>query len=460
MSGPAIGAATAANSAFEVSGLAMPRRGAAIFAVLSAMALVVLDAGIVNIALPTISRTLALAPGRAVLVMTAYQAGLMIALLPCGALGARFGYRRVFTAGVATFAGASALCAVSPGLEWLVAARFVQGLGGAAVMALGVALLRFSVPSARLGAAVGWNALTVALASAAAPSLGAAILASADWPWLFAASLPWAAVSLALARSLPAGARDPAPLDLISMALSSVTVALFILAAELARGAALAAAILLGGGALCLAALIRREAPKTAPMIPLDLLREPAFRLSTIASVCLFAGQAAGLVALPFLLQQGLGQTIRTTGLYLTAWPLSVMLAAAVSGRLSERVSTDRLCILGAVTLAAGFAGAAAWPLQGDARPILPFIVLCGLGFGLFQTPNNRNLFLSAPAARSGAAGGLQGTARVTGQTLGALGMTALFGAVSAQVAPRLGLGLAAGLALTAGLVSLARARR
>ncbi|HEY9216443.1 MAG TPA: MFS transporter, partial [Phenylobacterium sp.] len=132
------------------------RSAFAVFAVLCAMTLVVLDAGIVNVALPSIGARLQASPAQTLLVVTAYQAGLMMALLPSGALGERFGHRRIFTLGVGVFAAASLLCAVSPSLPWLVCARLLQGLGGAAVMALGVALLRFTVPLGRLGAAIGW----------------------------------------------------------------------------------------------------------------------------------------------------------------------------------------------------------------------------------------------------------------------------------------------------------------
>jgi DHA2 family multidrug resistance protein-like MFS transporter len=93
-------------------------------------------------------------------------------------------------------------------------------------------------------------------------------------------------------------------------------------------------------------------------------------------------------------------------------------------------------------------------------RILVPCVMLCGLGFGLFQAPNNRNMFFGAPPERSGAAGGLQGTARLTGQTAGAVLMTALFTAISVDLAPRLGLGLGAALALTAGVVSALRAKR
>ncbi len=437
--------------------MSAPRPALAVFAVLSAMALVVLDAGIANLALPVIGRSLHAAPAQAILIVTAYQAGLMMALLPAGALGERFGCRRVFAAGVALFAAASLACALAPSLPWLIAARLVQGLGGAAIMALGVALLRFSAPSGRLGAAIGWNALTVALSAAAAPSLGAAILSVGGWQALFAVNLPLALAALASTRALPVTPRMASGPGLVSMALNATAFALLILSAELVMRAPLLAAAVLFAGLFALTALVRRERGRPAPLIPLDLLRGRTFRLSVIASVCCFAGQGAGFLALPYLLQHGLGLSPMAAGLYVTLWPLSVAATAIVAGRLSDRLPTAWLCATGGACLAAGLAGAAVWPLDGRPGALAPFIMLSGLGFGLFQTPNNRNLFLSAPAGRSGAAGGMQGSARVTGQTLGAVAMTLLFSLAPLSSAPRIGLAAAAALALAAGLVSLVR---
>ena len=190
-------------------------------------------------------------------------------------------------------------------------------------------------------------------------------------------------------------------------------------------------------------------------MVPLDLLRGKPFRTSVIASVCCFAGQTTGLVALPFYLQHELGQTLLTTGLYMTAWPLSVAAAALAAGRLADRAPTAWLCALGGICLALGLAAMALVPLDGEPRLLVPFVMICGLGFGLFQTPNNRNMFLSAPVERSGAAGGMQGTARLTGQTAGAVLMTLLFAATTIDAAPRIGFGIGAVLALLAGGVSL-----
>lgn len=430
---------------------------AAIAAVLGAMMLVVLDAAISNVALPTIAQALAVTPGRSVLIVTAYQLALVMALLPCAALGESLGHRRVFTAGVALFTAASVLCAWSPSLPWLVAARFLQGLGGAAVMALGVALLRLVVPHGRLGAAIAWNALVVAVTSAAGPTIGALILAGAGWPWLFALNLPIGLVVLLATRALPHPAGTARRLDLVSVALNGGTFAALVVGAKLLLMDPTLAGVLLVGSALGLGALVRRERPKEAPLIPLDLLRGGSFRRSVIASVCCFAGQAVALVALPFHLQHGLGQSTVMTGLYLTSWPLTVAIAAPLAGRLADRVPAAWLCAVGGACLALGLAAASLWPPAGGPLPLIPFTMLCGLGFGLFNVPNNRTLFLSAPSGRSGAAGGMQGTARLLGQTMGAVLMTLLFTLASSEAAARIGLGIGSLLTLVAGMVSVWR---
>lgn len=440
-----------------MSGLDEPRRTIAIASVLAAMVLVVLDASNTNVALPTIARSLHVTPATSVWVITAYQTALLMALLPCAALGESLGYRRVFTVGVALFTGASLLCALAPSLPWLVAARFLQGLGGAAVMALGVALLRVVVAHRQLGAAIGWNALAVALSSAAGPAIGAAVLSAANWHWLFIVDLPVGVIVLLASRALPDVGGTARPLDLFSVALNAGTFASLVIGAELLPSRPALAAVLLATAALELVALVRREMPKEAPLIPLDLLRADSFRFSVIASACCFAGQTASMVALPFYLQHELGQNTLTTGLYMTVWPLTVAMAAPFAGRLADRLSTAWLSAAGGLCLATGLGVAALWPLKGDPLLLIPLTTLCGLGFSLFNVANNRNMFLSAPNERSGAAGGMQGTARLFGQTAGAVIMTLLFTIASADAAPQIGLGIGAVLTFVAGLVSMLR---
>jgi len=443
----------------EVSaGLPEPRRTIAIACALGATVLVVLDAAIANVALPTIALSLKVTPAVSVLVVTAYQVALVMALLPCAALGESVGYRRIFIAGVALFLGASGLCAFAPNLTWLVAARFVQGLGAAGIMALGVALLRFTVTQRRLGDAIGWNALTVALTSTAGPTIGALILAEASWRWLFAINLPLGAAILCGARALPRTARTVRPLDFTSVVLNAGAFASLFAGAELMASKPVLAVMGLVTAAGLLTALVLREMPKPAPLIPLDLLRAGSFRISVIASICCFAGQAIAMVALPFYLQHGLGLDPLMTGLLMTPWPLAVAITAPISGRLSDRLSTGLLCTVGGSGLAIALAGLSLLWLHGSPAPLLPFMILCGIGFGLFQTPNNRNMFLSAPHERSGAAGGMQGTARLLGQTAGAVIMSLLLTLTSLEAAPRLGFAIGAALALAAGLASLLRA--
>lgn len=441
-------------------GLPNPRRTVAAAAILAAIVLAVLDGAIANVALPTLASALQVSAAASIWVVTGYQMALVVSLLPCAALGESLGYRRVFTGGVVVFTAASALCAFAPSLPWLVAARFLQGLGAAAVMSLLAAMLRFTYPTRLLGTAIGLNATVVALSAATGPTLGAFILSVAPWPWLFAVNVPIGCVVLLASRALPHTAGTGRRLDRLSVALNAGFFAPLVVGVDLLTTRPAAAALLLGGAALSLFALVRRELPRAAPLIPLDLLRGGTFRFSVVASVCCFAAQMVSYVALPFYLQHGLGRDALTTGLFMTPWPLTVAVAAPLSGRLADRVSTAWLCAAGGLCLAVGLSLAAVWPLHGELAPLVVFTVLSGLGFGFFQTPNNRNMLLSAPKARSGAAGGMQATARQCGQTAGAVIMALLFTVAPAAVAPRLGLAVGAALALAGGLVSLMRVGR
>ncbi|WP_293865736.1 MFS transporter [uncultured Alsobacter sp.] len=442
-------------------GLPQPQRSFAIATLLSAIALAVLDGAIANVALPTLSSVFSVSPAAAIWIVTAYQLALVMALLPLAALGESLGYRRVFTAGLMLFLAASAGCALAPSLGWLALGRFVQGFGGAAIMATTAALLRFTYPQRIYGMAIGWNAMVVGLSSAAGPTIGAGILSVASWPWLFAVNIPIGLMVLAGTRFLPEAGGTRRRLDVVSVLLNAGMFGSIVLGVDLLSSRALPALGLIAAGIACLVALVRREMPREAPLFPLDLLRLRPFRISVIASVSCFSAQMMSYVALPFYLMHDLGQDAFTTGLAMTPWPVTVALCGPLAGRLSNRVPTGVLSAIGGTTLATGLALAAAWPLAGGSiLPLVPFLVLSGAGFGLFQTPNNRNMMLTAPRERAGAAGGMQSTARLAGQTIGALVMAVMFTVLADEIAPRVGLALAAVLALTAGVISTLRIAR
>lgn len=449
--------AIAAASARKARGASSTKgHTAAIVSVLSAMVLVVLDTATVNVALPSLAKSLHVTAGSAVAVVTAYQLGLVMALLPTAAFGESLGYRRVFKTGVIVFAVASVGCSLSPSLPWLIAARFVQGLGGAAVMSLGVALMRQVVAPSRFGAAVGWNALAVALASAAGPALGSVVLSVSSWQWIFAATRPLALVVLLASRALPDEAGNGRKVDVVSAMLNAMTFGGLVIACEIVPSRPAMSIVLFAIAAASLAALVRREWSQEAPLIPLDLLKSASFRVSVTASVICFAGQTAGLIALPFYFEHGFHLNAFMTGLFIAPWPLATALMAPLAGRLADRFSGAFLCAAGGTLLAIGLAGAALWP-AANAVALLPFVMLCGAGFALFNVSNNRNMFLSAPSGRSGAAGGMQGTARLTGQTIGAVMLTMLFAFLPAGDVPQIVMTVGAALTLTAGVVSIFR---
>ena len=436
-----------------------PRQRAAAAAVLSAMAVVVLDAGMVGVALPTVAAALGETPARTMALVTAYQAALLIALLPCAPIAERFGYRRLFAGGLALFACASIVCAFAPTLEWLVAVRFLQGLGAAAIMSLGIALLRFTLGPERLGAAIGWNALTVAICSAAAPALGAFLLSGADWHWIFVATAPVAAVGLAATRCLPHVARTSRSLDLTGVALHASAAGLVVVALALAPTETALAAVLGTVAIVSAWRLITRERGKTAPLVPFDLLALRPFRASVAASIFFFTAQSAGLLALPFYLQLGLGRSAAATGLTLALWPAAVAATSRAANPLANRFAPASICAAGGLLLAAGLVLGASCPVGDSIAPLGACAIVCGVGFGLFQVPNNRTMFLSAPAERSAAAGGMQATARLAGQTAGALLVGFVLSAAPAPTAPRLALAAAALAALVAAWISSAPLR-
>jgi len=450
---------TPAATDIHADGLPAPRRYLAICVLLMTFVLVVLDGAIANIALPSIATSFRASPGDTVWVVSSYQLAVLIALLPCGALGEMFGPRRVYLIGVALFTVASAACAFAPSLPVLVIARFVQGFGGGAVMALATMNLRFAVPHKMLGTIIGVNAMTIAIASAAGPGIAGAILSVARWPWLFFVNIPLG-IGVLLCGGLLAHTHGIArKLDAGALVANTLMFILFFSGADRLTRDPIIGGALIAAAVLSLFALLWLERKSKAPLVPTDLFAAPAFRVAVIASIACFTGQMLSYVALPFYLQHTLGMTPTEAGLYMMPWPAAVIVIAPISGRLANHVKTAWLCAAGGALLAVGLAIVGLLPAGPHEVTFTIGTVIAGIGFGLFQTPNNRILLLSAPKARSGAAGAMQGTARLTGQTLGAISMGLIFGLTPLATAPGFALVAAAGCAALAALISLGRAR-
>jgi DHA2 family multidrug resistance protein-like MFS transporter len=439
-------------------GLPLPRRLWAIVTVAVAIIMAVLDGSIANVALPTIARSVAAAPADAIWVVNAYQLSVTVALLPLASLGEIWGFARIYRAGLALFVLASLGCALSDSLLTLSLARIAQGFGAAGVMSVNSALVRFIYPRRLLGRGLGVNAMMVAMAAATGPSVAAAILSAASWPWLFLVNLPTGLAALLLSRSLPRTPLAAHPFDWRSALLSALAFGLLVATVdELGHGGrAWLAALSFAGAALAATALVRRELPRRAPLLPVDLLRIPAFALSISTSVCAFAGQTAAYVALPFYLENTLGLSAVETGLLMTPWPLALALTSPISGRLADRIPAGLLGGAGLALFAGGLLLLALLPAAPGPADIAWRMALAGIGFGLFQSPNNRAIVTSAPRERSGGASGMLGTARLLGQTTGAALVALVFGLLP-QAGAQPALFLAGGMALAAAGVSLTR---
>ncbi|WP_373875150.1 MFS transporter [Methylorubrum podarium] len=398
-----------------------------------AIAMAVLDGAIVNVALPVIARDLDVPASDAIFVVSAYQIAVTATLLPLATLGEIWGYRRVYLAGLAVFTAASLACAVAPNLAGLTAARVAQGLGAAGIMSVNIALVRFIYPHRLIGCGVGNVALVVAMASAAGPTVAAAILSVAAWPWLFLVNLPVGIVALAVGlRTLPHTPRSARRFDLRSAGLNALTIGLLIVGLDgLAdpEGRRLAAAAIVASIAIGLV-FVRSQIRLATPLLPLDLLRIPAFALSMVASVCSFAAQMIAYIALPFYFHDGLGFSETRTGFLMTPWPLAIAAMSPFAGRLADRVAPGLLGSLGLVLLAAGMAALALLPEAPTTLDVVWRLTLSGVGFGLFQSPNNKVIIISAPRERSGGASGMQASARLVGQSLGAALVAVLFGLI------------------------------
>jgi DHA2 family multidrug resistance protein-like MFS transporter len=449
-----------ATQTIDADGMPVPARYWAYGAIILTLTLAVMDASVANVALPTIAADFHAAPSNAIAIVSVYQLTIVILLLPLAALGDIYGYRRVYAAGNAVFTLASLCCALAWSLDALTAARILQGIGAAGIMSVNTALIRFIFPNAKLGQAMGLNTLVVGLSATAGPSFASIMLAIASWHVLFAINVPIGVVAFLLGlKYLPASRRASNKFDYLSALLSAIMFGMLITSIDsLSRAQNLPrtiAEICIGLTAAIWA--IRRQAKKPNPLLPVDLMRIPLFALSIGASICAFSAQMLAFVSLPFLLQTGFGYPATTIGFLIMPWPIGVAIFAPLAGRLADKYSSAILGFIGLLTFTAGLLLLALLPAHASPAAIIWRMALCGAGFGTFQSPNNRTMVTAAPRARSGAASGMLGTARLLGQATGA----ALVALILAHATPTTGavisLETAAAFAITAAVVSVLR---
>jgi DHA2 family multidrug resistance protein-like MFS transporter len=439
-------------------GLPIPRRYWSVVGIWLALTMAVLDGAIANVALPVIARELGASPAASVWVINAYQLTITVLLLPLAALGDRIGYKCIYIPGLALFTLGSVGCAAGGTLDLLIAARVFQGIGAACIMSMNAALVRATYPAKMLGRGMGYNAMVISVAAAIGPTLAALILSIASWEWLFLINLPVGIAALAVGRkSLPEPQGHGHPFDWASALLSAAMMGLIVFGAETsARESAPVGIAMIAAGIVAAVVLVWRERGEPRPLIPIDLLRIPVFSLSICTSIVSFAAQMLAYVAIPFLFQSVLGRSVFATGLLMTPWPIGVGIAAPFAGRLADKVNSGLLGGIGLAIFAVGLFMLSRLGASPGDFDIGWRMALCGLGFGIFQSPNNRTIVSAAPKPRSGAAGGMLATARLLGQTAGAVAVGVAFHLAGVRITPTL-LFAASIAAVVAAAISLLR---
>ncbi|WP_298585675.1 MFS transporter [uncultured Kocuria sp.] len=434
-------------------------------------ALTFIDTTVVSIALPAVGADLGAGSTGLTWVVNGYTLSLAALVLLGGSLGDRYGRRRIFLIGVACFAGASALCGLAPDVTVLIAARAVQGVGGALLVPTALAILQSSFAPGHRARAIGaWSGLT-GVASAVGPFAGGWLVQTTSWRWVFLVNLPVAlAVALIARRHVPES-RDPAAcpqLDvpgaaLLVTGLGALTLGLTAAAGDDASAPRTGGALAAGAGLL--AAFLLRERRAVSPLLPPALLRRRLFVAANVITFVVYAGLGAVFFVLVVALQVGAGFSPLAAGLSLLPVTVLMLLLSPSAGALVHRVGPRLPMTAGPLIAALGVL------LLGRAGPgahylleVLVPAAVFGAGLTLLVTPLTATVLGALPTEQAGLASGVNNAvARTAGllavaaiPLVGGLGETGLTDPVRVREGFPVVMGLCAGLLAAGGLLSAA----
>lgn len=442
------------------------RTGTVTLAIVSiALFMVTLDNLVVTNALVSIREDLGASIEQLEWTVNAYTLSFAVFLLTASALGDRFGRKRVFIAGVLVFTGASALAAIAPSTDALIAARALQGLGGAIITPLSLTLLSEAFPADRRGAAIGiWGAVS-GLGVALGPVVGGAVVEGLSWQWIFWLNVP---IGLALAPIAFGMLRESvgpnSKLDLRGVALAST--GLLGLVFGIVRGQTLGwtSTTVLGSlalGVALLTAFVLWELRSPAPMLPMRFFRNRAFAATNAASLAMFFGTFGSIFLLAQFFQTAQGYSPLEAGIRTLPWTIMPMFVATAAGVLAERIG-PRPLIAGGLALQAAALGWLAIVTEPAVNYLLlvPGFVMAGVGMGLVFAPAAYAVLSAVRPEEAGQASGATNTIREIGGVLGVAVLAAVFTHVGGYETPQLfndGLVAATGVgAIVVGLGALA----
>ncbi|MEU7731254.1 MFS transporter [Streptomyces sp. NPDC040724] len=420
----------------------VPQRAPAVRPVLAGLSLSMLlsslGTSIANVGLPTLAQAFSASFQQVQWIVLAYLLAITTLIVGVGRLGDLLGRRRLLLGGILLFTVASVACGAAPTLWLLIAARAVQGLGAAVMMALTMAFVGEAVPKARTGSAMGLLGTMSAVGTALGPSLGGALIAGPGWRAIFFVNVPLGVLTFVLAhRHLPAdrqtaGAGRPR-FDPLGTLLLAFTLAAYALAMTLGHGrfGPVNLALLLTA-ALGVALFVRTEARAASPLIRGAVFRDPVLRAGLATSALVSTVVMATLVVGPFYLSRTLGLDAVLVGLVLSTGPLVAALTGVPAGRVVDRFGAPRTIAAG---LTATAAGALTLSLTPEAFGVLGYVVPLAVvtaGYAVFQTANNTAVMADVRPGQRGVVAGMLNLSRNLGLVTGASVMGAVFALASA----------------------------
>ena len=407
-----------------------------------ALFMVALDNLVVTTALPVIRRDLGASLQDLEWIVNAYTLTFAVLLLTGAALGDRFGRRRLFVIGLAIFTGASAMAALSPSPGVLIAARAIQGLGGAIVTPLTLTILSSAVSPARRALALGaWGGVG-GLAIAIGPLVGGAIAQGVNWHWIFWLNVPVGIVAVVLAYLRLGETHGPdARLDLGGLALASAGLLSLVWGVihgnERGWADPQIVATLVAGVAL-LVAFFFWERRTAAPMLPLHMFRNRAFSAANGVSLLMYFGMFGSIFLLSQFFQVAQGMNPFEAGLHVLPWTAMPAVVAPIAGLLAGRIGSRPILVPGMVLMAIGLAWLAMVLAPGVAySSVVPAFVVSGIGMGLFFAPIANVVLSAVPPQEEGKASGANNAIREVGGVFGVAVLATVFSATGSYVSPQ-----------------------
>lgn len=413
---------------YRVKWLVMAAVGMGIF-------LATIDGSIVNIALPTLGSAFDANFATLQWVVLAYLVTISTLMLSVGRLADMIGKKTIYASGFMVFTLGSVLCGLSPTVYWLIGARILQALGAAMVMALGTAIIIEAFPPQEWGRALGISGSIVSVGIVIGPTLGGLILQSLSWHWIFFVNLPVGVIGTWMVMRYVPGIRprEKQQFDFLGALVLLAALLCLLMGLTLGQERGFGEPLVLGlfiGFVLASGIFVQIERRARQPMIDLNLFRNQLFSINLVTAMMVFICSAGTVILMPFYLENVLGYEPRMVGMLLSVVPVMLGITSPISGAASDRFGTRRIATLGLGMLLLGYLGLRSLSDHTSALGYALRFVPIGLGFGIFQSPNNTAIMSAAPSQQTGVVSGMLALSRTLGQTTG----IAILGAVWASL--------------------------